>query len=133
MFRSARPEEEGDAGFTLIEALAALSVIGAGLAAVGSLANANLRATLHSEQHLAGIESARKVITGLPGRDALPFGHLTGALDAQAWRIDSTPVAGSPETSGTSWAPQNISLSLRSSTGATVQVDMIRLRRLPQK
>jgi general secretion pathway protein I len=131
LFRSARPEEDGDAGFTLIEALVALSVVGAGLAAVGSLANSNFRATLYSEQHLAELESARKVITGLPGRDALPFGRLSGALDAQAWRIDSTPVAGSPEASG--WAPQNISLSLRSPTGATVQIDMIRLRQLPPK
>jgi general secretion pathway protein I len=131
LFRSAKHEEDGDAGFTLIEALVALSVIGAGLAAVGSLASSNFRATLYSEQHLAGVEGARKVITGLPGRDALPFGHLNGALDAQPWRIDSTPVAGSPEVSG--WAPQNISLSMRSQTGATVQIDMIRLRRLPPK
>jgi general secretion pathway protein I len=133
LFRSARPEENGAAGFTLIEALAALSVMGAGLAAVGSLASSNLRAGLYTGQHLAEIESARKFITGMPGRDALPFGHLNGALDTYSWLIDSTPVSGSPVTGETGWAPQNISLSVRSPSGATVQIDMIRLRRLPSK
>jgi general secretion pathway protein I len=132
LFRSTRPEDDGAAGFTLIEALAALCVMGAGLAAVGSLASANLRATLHTEQHLAGVESARKVITGLPGRDALPFGRLNGALDAQAWRIESSRVEGASEAV-TGWEPQNISLSVLSPMGATVQIDMIRLRRLPRK
>ena len=88
MCRLANPETRGIAGFTLIEALAALAVMGAGLAAIGPLAGSSLRAGLYAERHLAEIETARKIIAGMPSRDALPVGRLTGALDAHDWRID---------------------------------------------
>ena len=55
MCRSARPELNGAAGFTLLEALAALAVMGAGLAAIGTLANSSLRTDLYTERHLAEI------------------------------------------------------------------------------
>ena len=91
--RDAKPEPSGTAGFTLLEALVALAVTGAGLAAIGALANSSLRATLYTERHLAEIETTRKIITGLPPRDSLPFGRLTGSLDAHQWRIDSAPAS----------------------------------------
>ena len=77
MCRPANPEERGIAGFTLIEALAALAVMGAGLAAIGALANSSVRAGLYAERHLAEIETARKIIAGMPSRDALPVGRLS--------------------------------------------------------
>jgi general secretion pathway protein I len=122
-----------DAGFTLVEALVALAILVTGLAAVGELAGSNLRAGVHTEQHLAGVEILRKVISGMPGRDALPFGNLSGALDSYAWRIESTPVEGLPPNGDVGWAPQRIALSVRSLSGAMVEVDMIRLRRLSSK
>ena len=64
--------------------------MGAGLAAIGTLASSSLRAGLYAERHLAEIETARKIIAGMPSREALPLGRLTGALDAHDWRIDST-------------------------------------------
>ena len=133
MFRSTRPEKHGAAGFTLIEALAALAVMGAGLAAIGSLTSSNSRVGLYTEQHLAGIEATRKIITGMPGRDALPFGRLTGALDSYGWRVESTPLAMSPRADDAGWAPQSIALSVRLPSGATVTVDMVRLRKLSSK
>jgi hypothetical protein len=54
-----RPETGGTAGFTLLEALVALAVTGAGLAAIGALANSSLHASLYTERHLAEIESAQ--------------------------------------------------------------------------
>ena len=90
MCRPANPERRGIAGFTLIEALAALAVMGAGLAAIGPLVSSSLRAGLYAERHLAQIETARKILAGMPSREALPVGRLTGALDAHDWRIDST-------------------------------------------
>jgi len=108
----------------------ALAVTGAGLAAIGALANSSLRATLYTERHLAEIETARKIIAGMPGRDALPFGRLTGSLDAHEWRIDSAPVSTAGAKSGeTSWTPQSIALLVRSPSGATIEIDTIRLRK----
>jgi general secretion pathway protein I len=133
LYRPANPERRGIAGFTLIEALAALAVMGAGLAAIGSLASSSLHAGLYAERHLAEIETARKVMAGMPSRDALPVGHLTGALDAHDWRIDSTLI-GAPAAIGDSlWTPQRIEVSIRSPSGATMKIDTIRLRRQAKK
>jgi general secretion pathway protein I len=127
--RSGRPEQSRDAGFTLLEALVALAVTGAGLAAIGALANSSLRVTLYTERHLAEIESARMIVAGMPGRDALSFGRLTGSLDAHEWRIDSAPVSTAAGSGGTSWVPQSIVLLVRSPSGATIEIDTIRLRK----
>ena len=53
--------------------------MGAGLAAIGTLASSSLRAGLYTERHLAEIETARKVMAGMPSREALPIGRLTGS------------------------------------------------------
>jgi len=122
--------EDANGGFTLIEAIVALGVMAAGLAAIGALAYSNLRATLHAERHLAQIEAARMILTGLPGRRALPFGRFTGSLDGHEWRIDSTAVATGVRTAdGSAWTPQGIALLVRSPSGGTIEIDTIRLRR----
>jgi general secretion pathway protein I len=131
--RSARPELNGAAGFTLLEALAALAVMGAGLAAIGTLANSSLRTDLYTERHLAEIESARKIVAGMPGRDALPYGRLTGSVDAHEWRIDSAPASTTAASGETSWTPQSITLLVRSPFGATIVIDTIRLRKRAAK
>ena len=133
MWRPANPERRGTAGFTLIEALAALAVMGAGLAAVGTLASSSLHAGLYAERHLAEIETARKIIAGMPVREALPVGHLTGALDAHDWRIDTAPIGAAAAVGDTLWTPQRIEVSVRSPSGATLKIDTIRLRRQAKK
>ena len=133
MCQPANPDRRGTAGFTLIEALAALAVMGAGLAAIGPLASSSLRAGLYAERHLAEIETARKIMAGMPSREALPVGRLTGALDAHDWRIDSTLI-GAPALVGDAiWTPQRIEVLVRSPSGAMLKIDTVRLRRQPTK
>ena len=133
MWRRANPERRGTAGFTLIEALAALAVMGAGLAAIGTLASSNVRASLYTERHLAEVETARKVLAGMPSREALPVGSLTGVLDAHDWRIDSTLI-GAPALVGDAlYTPQRIEVMVRSPSGAIMKIDTIRLRRQAAK
>jgi general secretion pathway protein I len=131
--RPANPEERGIAGFTLIEALAALAVMGAGLAATGTLASSSMRAGLYAERHLADIETTRKVIAGMPSREALPVGSLTGLLDAHAWRIDSTLIEAPAVVGDTLWTPQRIQVSVQSRSGAILKIDTIRLRKQAKK
>ena len=133
MCRPANPETRGIAGFTLIEALAALAVMGAGLAAIGPLTASSLRAGLYAERHLAEIETARKIIAGMPSREALPVGRLTGALDAHDWRIDSTPVGAPAKVGGSLWTPQRIEVLVQSPSGGMLKIDTIRLRRQATK
>ena len=133
MSRPANPKGRGIAGFTLIEALAALAVMGAGLAAIGPLASSSLRAGLYAERHLAEIETARKIIAGMPSREALPLGRLTGALDAHDWRIDSALIGAPAVVGDTLWAPQRIEVLVQSPSGEILKVDTIRLRRQAAK
>jgi general secretion pathway protein I len=133
LLRPENPEGRGIAGFTLIEALAALAVMGAGLAATGTLASSSLRSGLYAERHLADIETARKIIAGMPSREALPVGRLTGALDAHDWRIDSSLI-GAPAAVGDSiWTPERIEVSVQSTSGAILRIDTIRLRKQAKK
>jgi general secretion pathway protein I len=133
LWRRANPERRRIAGFTLIEALAALAVMGAGLAAIGSLASSSLRAGLYTERHLAEVETARKVIAGMPSREALPVGNLTGVLDAHNWRIDSALI-GAPAIVGDAlYTPERIEVLVRSPSGAMLKIDTIRLRRQATK
>ncbi|HEY1780637.1 MAG TPA: type II secretion system protein [Roseiarcus sp.] len=133
MCQPANPDRRGTAGFTLIEALAALAVMGAGLAAIGPLASSSLHAGLYAERHLAEIETARKIMAGMPSREALPVGRLKGALDAHDWRIDSTLI-GAPALVGDAlWTPQRIEVLVRSPSGAMLKIDTIRLRRQSTK
>jgi general secretion pathway protein I len=131
--RPSNPKRRGIAGFTLIEALAALAVMGAGLAAIGPLVSSSLRAGLYAERHLAEIETARKILAGMPSREALPVGRLTGILDAHDWRIDSTLIGASAKVGDTLWTPQRIEVLVRSPSGAMLKVDTIRLRRQATK
>ena len=133
MWRSAKPSEPRIDGFTLIEALAAVAVVATGLAAIGALADSSMRSDMHTRRHLAQIFATREIVAGLPRRDALPFGHLSGVLDGQEWRIHSTLLQTTTVASASEWVPQGIALVVRSPYGSTVEVDTIRLRRRPTK
>jgi general secretion pathway protein I len=126
--RSERHSRKGSPGFTVVEALAALVVLMVCLAAIGSLASTSLRSTLEAEQHLAQVSAAQKIMAGLPGRNALPLGRLTGVLDKHPWRVDSTPIATTDLGRSAEWTPQGIALMVRSPSGSTMEVDTIRLR-----
>jgi len=79
------------------------------------------------------METARKVIAGMPSREALPVGRLTGVLDAHDWRIDSTPIGAPAKVGGSLWTPQRIEVLVRSPSGGMLKIDTIRLRRQEAK
>jgi general secretion pathway protein I len=123
--------ERGSAGFTLVEALAALAVMAIGMAAIGELSNTSLRSGLYFQRHLAEIETARKIIAGLPARKDLRDGSLSGVLDSHRWRIDAAPFANAlaPVNAATDWRPQLVVLRVLAPTGGAVEIDTIRLHK----
>ena len=133
MFRSTRPSESGAAGFTLIEALAALAVASAGIAAIGSLSFSSLRSGLNVERHIGLIATAQKIVSGLPDRNELADGELRGVLDNHQWHVQASPFVNASATpaGGAGWEPQRITLHVRSPYGGVVDVDTVRLRRRP--
>jgi general secretion pathway protein I len=119
------------AGFTLVEALAALTVMAIAMTAIGALANSSMHASLYVERHLAEIETARKIIAGMPSRKDLAAGSLTGILDNHQWRIDSAPFANALVRPGAPvvWEPQRLALRVLSPSGAVVEIDTVRLKK----
>jgi general secretion pathway protein I len=117
------------AGFTLIEILVTLAVAAFCLAAIGSLMSGNLRGSGRIEQHIALVETVRAVETGLPDRASLAAGNLTGDMHGLTWAVDITPLsleAINPRAAKI-WSPQAVAVTAQAPSGATAQVDTIRL------
>lgn len=134
MFRSTCCERRrAERGFTLVEVLVALAVIAVVLTAIGSLVAASVRGTRALDQHLALVETARAIETGLPDRDNLKPGSFTGQVGGQRWRVDVLPYRVINVDPGlpTPWIPQAVVIRVQSSDGTFLQLNTVRLRRRP--
>jgi general secretion pathway protein I len=120
----------GNAGFTLIEVLVALSIIAVALSSVGALMASAARANRSAEAHLSIIQTARSVVTALPDRNELRAGETMGEIARQKWRVrvmsylDAKPSRPPKEP----WIPQSVIISVRSPTGSAIELHTIRLR-----
>jgi general secretion pathway protein I len=130
--RSARCERRQAAGgFTLVEVLVALAVIAVLLASIGSLIAGSVRGARSIDQHLALVEIARAIETGLPSRNELKVGRLSGEVSGHRWNVDVTPfIANNVDPRlPTPWVPQALVITVRSPEGAMLLVNTVRLRR----
>src|SRR5436853_5955835 len=91
LLRTTLAERRKTGGFTIIEALVALAIVAASLAAIGSLIATSARGTHVLEQHVALVETARAIMTGLPKRDQLATGDFSGELAGHRWQVDVLP------------------------------------------
>ncbi|HEY6025238.1 MAG TPA: prepilin-type N-terminal cleavage/methylation domain-containing protein [Pseudolabrys sp.] len=124
-----------EAGFTIIEALVALAIVAAALAAIGSLIAGSGRGTRALEQHVALVETARAVASVLPARDQLAGGDFSGSLAGHSWRVDVLQFAvdGVDPALPSPWMPQTVVTTVRSPTGAIFQIATVRLHRRPKE
>jgi general secretion pathway protein I len=132
--RSANPRfPDKEAGFALIEVLVALAVVAVSLAAIGSLVAANIRATRDIDQRLALVDTTRAIIAGMPDREQLGLGKLSGEIADHRWRLDVLQFAANFIDPGeaTPWVPQTVVLRVEAPGGQMVRVDTVRLRRRP--
>jgi general secretion pathway protein I len=129
---SSETDASGQAGFTLVEVLVALSVVAVSLAAIGSLIAVTTRGVRSVSSHLDLVEISRTIFTGLPGRDQLVPGNLAGDLGGHRWRVDVLPfVADFVDPQGGNWIPQTVVMRVQSPAGPILQVNTVRLRRRP--
>jgi general secretion pathway protein I len=119
------------AGFTIIEVLVALALVAASLAAIGSLIATTVRGTRSLEQHLALVETARAIETGMPKREQLTIGNVSGEISGHRWRIDVLPFSagGIGAVEDSPWVPRTIVIRVQSPTGAVLQLNTVRLHR----
>jgi general secretion pathway protein I len=129
--RSTRPPNRGSRGFTLVEALIALTVLMILLAAIGGLSASSLRAGFYVEHHVADIEAAQQMLAGLPARNELVNRTLTGDIAGYRWRMDAQPFTGDPvdPRAQTRWVPDTIVLTMKGPTSAPMSFETIRLVR----
>lgn len=123
----------GDAdGFTLIEVVVTLAVIAAILLSVGSLVGAAVRGTRALDDHLVLVETARAIEAGLPDRDTLAVGTLSGESDGQRWRVDVRPYPGRLDAqTPTPWMPLIAAITVQTPSGTSLTVTTVRLGRKP--
>ena len=114
-------------GFTLIEVLVALAFLATTLVSIGSLVATSVRGTRSLEQHLALIESARAIVTGLPNRRELAPGSLAGVYGDHRWRVDVAPFIGPAADQKSRWVPQEVVIQVRSPSGSSLKINTVRL------
>lgn len=122
------------AGFTLIEVVVTLAVIAAILLSVGSLVNVAVRGTHALDDHLVLVETTRAIEVGLPDRDSLTVGTLSGERDGQFWRVDVQPFPGALDTQTSSpWVPLTASITVQTPRGTSLNITTVRLGRRPSR
>jgi general secretion pathway protein I len=118
------------AGFTIIEVLVALAVVAAALAAIGAVIATSVRGTRSIEQHVALVQTARAIMTGLPKRTELAPGQTAGDFAGHRWQVDVSPFVGLGDGSNAStWVPQAVVVTVRSPSGSVIRIDTVRLLR----
>jgi general secretion pathway protein I len=133
--QSTPPLDSGSRGFTLVEALVALSVLMVVLSAIGGLSASSLRSGLYVERHVADIENVRQILTGLPSRDELAGRSLSGETAGYKWRLDVEPFSADfvDARAQTNWAPETIVLTVKGPGGSLLSFDSVRLVRVGAK
>ena len=122
----------GSAGFTLIEVVVTLAVIAAILLSVGSLVSVTVRGTHALDDHLVLVETARAIEAGLPDRNRLAIGTLSGESAGQLWRVDVQPFPGALDAQSlTPWVPLTASITVQTPDGTRFSVTTVRLARRP--
>jgi general secretion pathway protein I len=133
LLRATRCRRRWSEGFTLIEVLVALAVVAASLAAIGSLIATSVRGAHAVEQHVALVERARAVMAALPRRDELSIGQAAGEIAGYRWQIAVLPYPTGQTGTVSQWVPRTVVTTVRSRSGAALQVHTVRLVRRPSE
>lgn len=117
------------AGFTIVEVLVALVVMATSLAAIGSVAAANARASRTLDQRAGLLQTARAVEAGIPRRDDLALGETEGELAGHRWRMEVRPLAVDDVPADAPWVPRSVVIRIRAPSGASITLETVRLAR----
>jgi general secretion pathway protein I len=113
----------------MIEAMVALALVSIVLAAIGSLVARNVRGSRQLEQHVALMQTARLIASGIPRAGESMPNDLAGRLSGYRWQMRSSPFLDEdaliPESQ---FIPQRIELRVQSPSGAVVSLETVRLQ-----
>jgi general secretion pathway protein I len=130
------PIDRPDAGFTIIEVLIALAIVAVSIVAIGQVMSTNASGVRRLEDHVALVQTAQLVLaTEIPARSALAPGSLTGRTGDISWRIDISAVGGdwTVDDADVRWLPELVKLRVRAPSGASVDLETVRLMPRPKQ
>ncbi|MGA7809720.1 PulJ/GspJ family protein [Bradyrhizobium sp.] len=130
------PTDRPDAGFTILEVLIALAVVAISVVAIGSVMSTNARGVRTMEDHVALIQSAQTVLaSAIPPRKDLAPGAYSGVVWNFRWQVDVGPIGGGwvVDKADLRWLPELVKIRVRAPSGATVNLETVRLMRRPQQ
>jgi general secretion pathway protein I len=118
---------DGEAGFTLIEALVALAIVAAVLASIGGVIATTVKGTRSIDQRLALTGTAEMLLASIPARELLKPGRQSGELAGHRWRIDVAPLRLAEVPEGARFVPLTVNLRLQAAGGGAMQFTTVRL------
>ena len=130
------PTDRPEAGFTIIEVLIALTIVAVDIVGIGSVMSTNARGVRALENHVALVQTAQTVLaTAIPPRKDLAPGTLSGQIRNYRWQVDIGPVGGGwvVGDADVAWLPELVRIRVRSPSGATMDIETVRLMRGPSK
>ncbi len=114
--------------------LIALAIVAISIAAIGSVMSTSLRGVTSLERHVALMQTARAVMTTeIASHADLTTGSWSGKISDYQWRVDVAPLGDDWVVSGAdvAWTPDLVKVRVRSPSGATVDIQTVRLMRRP--
>jgi general secretion pathway protein I len=130
------PTDRSDSGYLVLEVLVALAVFAVSIVAIGSVMSTNARGVQALERHVALMQTAQMVLaTAIPPRKEIAPGVRSGQILDFRWQADIGPVAGgwTVDNADVAWIPQLVKIRVRSPSGATVDLETVRLMHKPQQ
>jgi general secretion pathway protein I len=117
----------GEAGFTLIEALVALAIIAIVLGSIGTVIATTVKGTRAIDQKLALSGAAETLLSTLPGRGLLKAGRQSGELAGHRWRLDVAPMNAGEVPPDARFVPFTVNLRVQGPGGQVMQLTTVRL------
>jgi general secretion pathway protein I len=130
------PAENNEAGFTIIEVLAALAIFVVSIVAIGQVMSTNARGVRTLEDHVALAQTTQAVFSAaIPLHEDLAPGRLTGSLNDHRWQVDIGPLTGRSVSDRVeaAWIPALVRVHVRSPSGAAIELETVRLMRGPKR
>jgi prepilin-type N-terminal cleavage/methylation domain-containing protein len=131
--RSRRDDcDDGQAGFTLLEALVALALILAFAGVLGPHLSQARRIMAHADGRVAAQVLLRTLLDAPFDRSTLPNASREGETGGLRWRIVAAPAAVTGMSDKANWSAFHLKASVAWANGQSISAETIRLGKPPQ-